>query len=95
MDKVISFTLADIFVAAYDSYYRRTEDDRAQAMVNYVRYGTNDEKEIWLLRYGFSFEDIEMTERHVLSINEDSITFDKAVENLREEPVWELIERYR
>lgn len=95
MDKVISFSLADIFVAAYDSYYQRTEDDRAQAMVNYVRYGTNDEKEIWLLRYGFSFEDIEVVEGYVLRIDEDGIAFDEAVEELREEPVWELVERYR
>lgn len=94
MDKVISFSLADIFVAAYDSYYQRTEDERAQAMVNYVRYGTNDEKEIWLLRYGFSFEDIEMVEEYVSSIDEDGIIFDEAVEALREEPVWELVERY-
>ncbi|KIE42629.1 DEAD/DEAH box helicase [Geobacter anodireducens] len=95
MDKVISFSLADIFVAAYDSYYQRTGDERAQAMVNYVRYGTNDSKEIWLLRYGFSFEDIELIGGYVVSIDEDGIVFNDAVGDLREEPVWELVERYR
>ena len=28
-------------------------------MANFVKYGTDNEKEIWLLKYGFSFEDIE------------------------------------
>ncbi len=95
MDKVISFSLADVFIAAYDSYYKRTEDGRAKAMVNYVRYGTNDEKEIWLLRYGFSFEDIELIADYIVAIDEDGILFDDAVEYLREEPVMELVERYR
>ena len=95
LDKVISFSLSDIFIAAYGEYYKRTQDDRAKAMVNYVRYGTNDETEIWLLRYGFSFEDIELILDHIITIDENGIVFAESIESLRDEPVMELIERYR
>ncbi len=95
LDKVISFSLADVFVAAYGEYHKRTQDERAMAMVNYVRYGTNDETEIWLLRYGFSFEDIDLVKDHISAIDENGIVFDEAVNTLREESVMELIERYR
>lgn len=95
LDKVISFSLADIFVAAYGEYYKRTRDVRAQAMVNYVRYGTNDETEIWLLRYGFSFEDIELLTGRIRAIDENGIVFDPSIEGLQDESVMELINRYR
>lgn len=95
LDKVISFSLADVFVAAYGEYHKHTQDVRAKAMVNYVRYGTNDETEIWLLRYGFSFEDIELVKDHITAIDENGIVFDEAVNTLREESVMELVERYR
>jgi hypothetical protein len=95
LDKVISFSLADVFVAAYGEYFKCTQDVRAQSMVNFVRYGTNDETEIWLLRYGFSFEDIELVFDYVESIDENGIVFSDSVESLRNEPVIELVERYR
>ena len=95
LDKVISFSLSDIFVAAYDKYYKRTQDERAKEMVNYIHYGTNDETEIWLLRYGFSFEDIELVGEHINSIDENGIVFDDTIGDLQDESVMELIERYR
>ena len=94
LDKVISFSLSDIFVAAYMEYYKETKDERSLAMVNYIKYGTNDSVEIWLLRYGFSFEDIELIKEKVVEIDENSIQFDSSIQSLAGEPVMELVERY-
>ena len=33
LDKVISFSLSDIFIAAFDQYYITTKDERAKNMV--------------------------------------------------------------
>lgn len=74
LDKVISFSLTDVFVAAFDQFYKQTGDIRAYEMVNYFRFGTNDEVEIWLMRYGFSIEEAEVIKDFVSSINENEIT---------------------
>lgn len=76
IDKVWGFCLADIFYAAFDIYYNNTLDPRAQTMCKYIRYATTDEVEIWLLRYGFSFEEIEWIKPLVVSISEIGIVFD-------------------
>jgi len=94
LDKVISFSLSDVFIAAYGEYYSQYGDERAGAMVNYVRYGTNDETEIWLLRYGFTFEDIEDVGPYVRSVDEDRIIFTDSIRELIGEPVMALVERY-
>jgi len=75
IDKVWGFYLADIFYAAFDLYYNDTLDARAQIMCKYIRYATIDETEIWLLRYGFSFEEIEWIKPLVVAIDETRITF--------------------
>ena len=62
-------------------------------MKNYIRYGTNNQKEIWLLRYGFSFEDIEWLEEYVQDINENAINFISSISELDEDKQ-KLIERY-
>ena len=94
LDKVISFSLSDVFVAAFEEYHKQFNDERAGAMVNYVRYGTNDETEIWLLRYGFSFEDIELIRDHVASVDENEIIFADTMKELSDEPVMAFVERY-
>lgn len=73
IDKVWGFYLADIFYAAFDMYYTQTDDSRAQVMCKYIRYATINDVEIWLLRYGFSFEEIEWIKPLVLSIDETKI----------------------
>lgn len=78
LDKVISLSLKDAFVAAMKIYYEKYQDDRALVMANYISYATNDETEIMLLRYGFSFEDIEWVKPCVKSISEEEIVFDYA-----------------
>jgi superfamily II DNA/RNA helicase len=84
IDKVWGFCLSDIFYAAFDIYYNKSSDNRAKAMCNYIRYATIDDIEIWLLRYGFSFEDIEWVKPVVQSINEQRIEF-KNISDLDEE----------
>lgn len=93
LDKVISLSLADPLCAAFELYYKSTHDARAIDMKNYIRYGTNNIQEIWLLRYGFSFEDIEWIIKYVDIIDERSISFSESVNNLEEQKI-EVIERY-
>ena len=54
---------------------------------------TNDDKEIWLLRYGFAFEDISWLKAYVLDIDENSISFSDTIFNLDDEKK-ETIGRY-
>lgn len=75
IDKVWGFCLADIFYAAFDIYSVDKSDDRAREMCKYIRYATTDETEIWLLRYGFSFEEIEWIKPLVRNISEERIEF--------------------
>lgn len=75
IDKVWGFCLSDIFYAAFDLYHTNTLDDRAKKMCSYIRYATIDDIEIWLLRYGFSFEEIEWIKPLVRSIDEQKIEF--------------------
>ena len=44
-------------------------------MCNYIRYGTDDPKEIMLLRYGFEFEDFVWIKDAIHHIDEDEIIF--------------------
>jgi len=94
VDKVISFSLSDIYVAAFGEFYYQTEDERSLAMVNYFRYKTNNPKEILLLRYGFSFEDIDLISEYVSLINENEIVFSNSISALNGTSVMSQIKRY-
>lgn len=82
LDKVIGLSLTDPLTAAFEMYYTKTNDSRAITMRNYVKYGTNDEVEIWLLKYGFGFDDIEWIIEHVEKIDEREIVFKSSVSTL-------------
>lgn len=92
IDKVWGFCLSDIFFAAFDIYYSNTSDERAQTMCKYIRYATVDDTEIWLLRYGFSFEEIEWIKPLVRGINEKRIMF-KDLSSISEDQM-DVIKRY-
>lgn len=92
LDKVISLSLADPISAALTIYYESTGDERSKVLKNYIRYGTNDEKEIWLLKYGFDPEDIFWLLDIVSHIDEDDILF-KDISGLSKEQV-EIIKRF-
>lgn len=93
LDKVISLSLADPLCAAFQLYYDDTKDRRALMMKNYIRYGTNNITEIWLLRYGFEFEDIDWLLEYIENINENEIIFNEKIHALEEEKL-NIISRF-
>ncbi|MDA0144063.1 DEAD/DEAH box helicase [Vibrio sp. RW] len=93
LDKVVSLSMNDPISAALEIHFEKTKDLRAIYLQNYLRYGTNDDTEIWLIRYGFSFEDISWLKPHIESIDSSSIVFKDSIENLSKEQN-ELIKRY-
>ncbi|MGV1100071.1 DEAD/DEAH box helicase [Thiovibrio sp. JS02] len=93
LDKVISLSLSDPICAALEIFYQNHNDLRARVLKNYIRYGTNDELEIWLIKYGFGFEEIEFIKEHVEHVDSNKITFKDTVWELSEE-LFALVERY-
>lgn len=85
LDKLVGFKLNDVFYAAFRKYYLLTNDKRAAQMCNYVKYGTNNQKDIWLIRYGLTFEDIEIVGKYIKSIDETGIVFDASIYELHED----------
>lgn len=94
LDKVISFSLADIYVAAFTLYYEKFGAPNALRFANYMRYGTADEIEIALLRYGFTLDELDVIAPHVKSIDDNEIVFKLSVRNVRRSRVVELVKRY-
>lgn len=82
IDKLIGFTLTDKFYAAFINYYNNTNDVRAKKIANYIKFGTDDQKEIWMLRYGLSFEDIANLNEHIKTINSAEITFYDSIKDV-------------
>lgn len=85
IDKVINLSLANPICGALKIYFQHTNDQRALILVNYIKYGTNDSTEIWLLKYGFSFEDIVWIKDYVKSIDEKRIVFKDTISSLDKE----------
>ncbi len=75
-------------------YYDKTQDSRALAMINYLKYGTNNSKEIMLLRYGFDFEELDWLAPCVKSIDENEIIFDDVLLEKLEQYQKDIICRY-
>ena len=93
LDKVVSWSLIDPICAALEIYHRKTNDPRAKALTNYIKFGTNDAIEIWLLKYGFAFEEIEWIKEHVSDVNSSRIVFKKTLKKLDRNQL-KTIERY-
>lgn len=93
LDKVISLSLSDPLCAALTIYYQETEDARAKVLQNFIRYGTNNDIEIWLLKYGFDPEDTEWISQHIKHIDENGIIFIDDFSDLTPEQL-HTIERY-
>ncbi|OCA02754.1 DEAD/DEAH box helicase [Akkermansia glycaniphila] len=95
LDKVISISLADKFIVAFRNYYDKHDDVRAKSMVDYFKYGTNDQKEIMLLRYGFTFEDIMKISDCIDSVSEEQLVFNSNIDSIDDAYLLELISRYK
>ena len=95
LDKLIGFKLSDIFYAIFHQYYEKTQDQNALKLAKYFKYGTDKEREIWMLRYGLSFEDIEWASDCIDSIDESEIVFNKKVNDLDESQLKSISNIYR
>ena len=93
LDKLIGFKLSDIFYAIFHQYYQSTKDERALRLAKYVRFGTDTEREIWMLKYGLTFEDIEWASPCIDSIDEREMVFNKKYHELTDEQRL-LLERF-
>lgn len=79
IDKLIGFKLSDVYYAAFCKYYEEFGDARAIRLAKFIKYGTDNERYIWMLRYGMSFEDIEILDKYIEHINADKITFKDSI----------------
>ncbi len=85
LDKVISFSLSDVYTTAFDLYFEESGDERSLSMKKFFRYGTNDDYDIMLMRYGFTFEDIDWLRDHIDYINDNEIKFLPSINNCTKE----------
>lgn len=93
IDKLIGFKLSDVFYAAFIKYYEQYEDPRALKLSKYIKYGTDNERHILLLRYGLTFEDILILDEHIANVSEEEIIVKNTIYELPEKQV-EPLRRY-
>lgn len=95
IDKVLSLSLKDPISAAFYLYHKKCGDERALALSNYISYSTNDPAEIWLLKYGFTFDEIIEIMPHITQVDESEIVFKDSINDaIQDEHTRELVERY-
>ena len=94
LDKLLGFRFGDVIYAAFFKYYEEFNDKKALCMANYIRYGSSDEQEIMMIRYGFVFEDFEWLKGIILKIDEDEIVFDADKISYLDEERKAIIEKY-
>lgn len=80
-DQVLSFSLSDTLIAAFEIYNEQRNDPRALKIIELFRYGTNNSKYILLLRYGFPSEMVREIAQHVSEIDENRILFSPSIDN--------------
>lgn len=93
LDKVIGFCLSAPISAALRMYYAAKQDERAERLANYIRFGTDDRTEIMLQRYGFVLDDMDWLMPCIDEASEERILFNLRIFGL-DEKRYELIERY-
>ena len=81
LDTVISFSLSEVFSAAFKIYMESMNDNRAIKVIELLRYGTNNSRYVLLMRYGFPPEDVPAIAPYVKSISEEDIEFTENVDN--------------
>ena len=84
IDKLIGFKLIDVFYACLIKYYEKTDDLRAIKLSKFIKYGTDNERYILMLRYGLTFEDIELLDEYILYISEEEIVVKQSIYELSE-----------
>lgn len=95
IDKVLSLSVSNPVSSVFLLYFQKTDDIRAKVLSNFIKYGTNNETEIWLIKYGFSFDEIEELIQHIENIDETEIIFKDSINEFIKDPDnLKLIERY-
>lgn len=84
LDTVVSFSLSEVFSAAFKIYNESSNDIRALKMMELLRYGSNDPVVVLLIRYGFPPEDVHPLLPFVESISESNIEFKDEVQTAPE-----------
>jgi ATP-dependent RNA helicase DOB1 len=79
IDKLIGFKLSDIFYAAFIKYHEKFQDSRAKKIALYIKYGTDSERVIWMMRYGMTLEDVIELDEHIESIGSEEIVFKSSI----------------
>lgn len=93
LDKLIGFKLSDIFYAIFHQYYEKTKDEKALKPAKYFKFGTANEREIWMSRYGLTFGEIEWADSCIDFIDESEIRFNSKIKDLDEAKL-KTIEQY-
>lgn len=93
IDQVISFSLSDVFMAAFKIYGKLTHDARHERMVELLRFGTNDVIHVLLMRYGFPPESVAEITPYLQFVNEKEIRFNPQVESAPQH-IKDLVEWY-
>ncbi|OOG77487.1 DEAD/DEAH box helicase [Algoriphagus sp. A40] len=84
IDKLIGFKLSDVFYTALYKYYEKTNNPESLSLAKFIKFGTENERHIWMLRYGLSFEDIELLDNHIESITSEAIVFKESINRVPE-----------
>jgi len=79
IDKLIGFKLSDVFYTALYKYYLKTVNPNSLRLAKYIKYGTDNDRHILMLRYGLSFEDIELLDDHIEEITSEEIKFKESI----------------
>ncbi len=73
-DKLINFRLSDVFYAIFKQYSERNKDLTAMKLAMHFKYGTDNERNILLLKYGLSNEEIEEFSDYIESVTTEELT---------------------
>lgn len=84
IDKLIGFKLSDVFYTALYKFYVKTDNANSLRLAKYIKYGTDDDRHILMLRYGLSFEDIKLLEEHIEEITSEEIKFKESIKLVSE-----------
>lgn len=95
IDKVVEFSLLNAYVMTLSLYFKKTNDKRALDVINSLKYGSNNEKTIFLKRYGFTEDEIQSLVTYVRQIDENEIIFDDSIKNISDEILQCKIQRYK
>lgn len=93
IDKLIGFKLIDVLYACLIKFNDKQEDKRAVKLSKLIKYGTDSDRHILMLRYGLTFEDIEILDYYIVSISEEEIKVKNSIYDLPSS-VLQPIKRY-